>query len=101
MHEVAPYFHYVNNAYGEWLNEDRASTGFGDTAHLKPMTLEAFKTGGILSILTPGQAIEMFNSVLSKVPVEHFMMMVPPGLPPSRFTEYAEVFAKEVIPAFR
>jgi len=25
MHEVAPYFHYVNNAYGEWLNEDRAS----------------------------------------------------------------------------
>jgi len=40
------------------------------------MTLEAFKTGGILSILTPGQAIEMFNGMLSKVPVEHFMMMV-------------------------
>jgi len=101
MHEVAPYFHYVNNAYGEWLNEDRASTGFGDTAHLKPMTIEAFKTGGILSILTPGQAIEMFNGMLSKVPVEHFMMMVPPGLPPSRFTEYAEVFAQKVIPAFQ
>ena len=101
MHEVAPYFHYVNNAYGEWLNEDRASTGFGDTAHLKPMTLEAFKTGGILSILTPAQAIEMFNGMLSKVPVEHFMMMAPPGLPPSRFTQYAEVFAKEVIPAFQ
>jgi hypothetical protein len=27
--------------------------------------------------------------------------MLPPGLPPAKFTEYAEVFAKEVIPAFR
>src|SRR5262249_32641983 len=28
---LAPYFHYVNNAYGEWLTEDRAATGFEDT----------------------------------------------------------------------
>jgi alkanesulfonate monooxygenase SsuD/methylene tetrahydromethanopterin reductase-like flavin-dependent oxidoreductase (luciferase family) len=101
MHELAPYFHYVNNAYGEWLNEDRAATGFGDNALLKPMTLEAFKNSGILNILTPSQAIEMFKTMLSKTPVEHFMMMAPPGLPPSKFVEYAEVFAKEVIPAFR
>jgi hypothetical protein len=65
------------------------------------MTLEAFKTSGILRILTPGQAIEMFNSMLSKAPVEHVMMMLPPGLPPAKFTEYAQVFAKEVIPAFQ
>jgi alkanesulfonate monooxygenase SsuD/methylene tetrahydromethanopterin reductase-like flavin-dependent oxidoreductase (luciferase family) len=101
MHELAPYFHYVNNAYGQWLNEDRVATGFGDTALLKPMTLEAFKTSGILSILTPGQAIDMFNGMLSKAAVEHFMMMAPPGLPPSKFAEYAEVFAREVIPAFQ
>jgi alkanesulfonate monooxygenase SsuD/methylene tetrahydromethanopterin reductase-like flavin-dependent oxidoreductase (luciferase family) len=100
MHELAPYFHYVNNAYGQWLNEDRAATGFGDTALLRPMTLEAFKTSGILSILTPGQAIDMFNGMLSKTAVEHFMMMAPPGLPRSKFAEYAEVFAREVIPAF-
>jgi alkanesulfonate monooxygenase SsuD/methylene tetrahydromethanopterin reductase-like flavin-dependent oxidoreductase (luciferase family) len=100
MHELAPYFHYVNNAYGRWLNEDRAATGFGDKALLKPMTLEAFKTSGILSILTPSQAIDMFNRMLSKAAVEHFMMMAPPGLPRSKFAEYAEVFAKEVIPAF-
>jgi alkanesulfonate monooxygenase SsuD/methylene tetrahydromethanopterin reductase-like flavin-dependent oxidoreductase (luciferase family) len=99
MHELAPYFHYVNNAYGEWLNEDRASTGFGDEALLKPMTLEAFKTSGILRILTPSQAIDMFNKMLSQAPVEHFMMMMPPGLAPSKFAEYATVFAKEVIPA--
>jgi hypothetical protein len=43
----------------------------------------------------------MFNGMLAKAPVEHFMMMAPPGLPPARLAEYAEVFAKEVIPAFR
>jgi hypothetical protein len=29
------------------------------------------------------------------------MMMMPPGLPAARFVEYAQVFADEVIPAFR
>jgi alkanesulfonate monooxygenase SsuD/methylene tetrahydromethanopterin reductase-like flavin-dependent oxidoreductase (luciferase family) len=101
VQELAPHFHYVNNAYGQWLQEDRASTGFGDEAVLKPMTLEAFKASGILKILTPGQAIDMFNTMLEKAPVEHFMMMAPPGLPPAKFAPYAEVFAKEVIPAFR
>jgi alkanesulfonate monooxygenase SsuD/methylene tetrahydromethanopterin reductase-like flavin-dependent oxidoreductase (luciferase family) len=100
MEELAPYFHHANNAYGQWLNEDRAATGFGDAALLKPMTLEAFKASRILTILTPGQAIEMFNNMLAKAPVEHFMMMLPPGMPPARFKAYAEVFAKEVIPAF-
>ena len=100
MHELGPYFHYVNNAYGRWLNEDRAATGFGDKALLEPMTLEAFRSSGILRILTPSQAIDMFNAMLSKMPVEHFMMMAPPGLAPAKFAEYAEVFAREVIPAF-
>jgi alkanesulfonate monooxygenase SsuD/methylene tetrahydromethanopterin reductase-like flavin-dependent oxidoreductase (luciferase family) len=101
MHELAPYYHYVNNAYGQWLNEDRASTGFADQTLLAPMTLEAFRASGILSILTPGQAIDMFKNMLTKAPVEHFMMMAPPGLPLAKFTEYADVFAKQVIPAFR
>jgi hypothetical protein len=39
--------------------------------------------------------------MLSKVPVEHFMLMAPPGLRRSKFAEYAEVFGKEVIPVFR
>jgi alkanesulfonate monooxygenase SsuD/methylene tetrahydromethanopterin reductase-like flavin-dependent oxidoreductase (luciferase family) len=99
MHEVAPYFHYVNNTYGAWLNEDRAS-GVGDAALLKPMTLEEFKASGVLRILTPGQAIDFFKAMQTRIPVEHFMMMLPAGLPPAKFVEYAEVFAKEVIPAF-
>ena len=100
MHELAPYFHDANNAYGVWLSEDRAATGFNQ-ATLKPMTLEAFKTSGILKILTPRRAIDMFNTLRSKAPVEHFMMMMPPGIAPSKFAPYTEVFAKEVIPAFR
>jgi alkanesulfonate monooxygenase SsuD/methylene tetrahydromethanopterin reductase-like flavin-dependent oxidoreductase (luciferase family) len=99
MEELAPFFHHTNNSYGAWLNEDRASTGFDAT--LKPMTLEAFKTSGILKIMTPDQAIDMFKTMLSKAPIEHFMMMFPPGITPEKFSPYAEVFAREVIPAFR
>ena len=101
LHEVAPYFHYVNNAYGQWLNEDRVTTGMGDETLLRPMTLEAFKASGLLKILTPSQAIEMFEAMRARAPVEHFMMMAPPGMPREKFAEYAQVFAKEVIPAFR
>jgi alkanesulfonate monooxygenase SsuD/methylene tetrahydromethanopterin reductase-like flavin-dependent oxidoreductase (luciferase family) len=100
MHELAPYYHHVNNTYGQWLAEDRASTGFADSA-LAPMTLEAFKASGILRILTPAEAIDMFNRMLAKAPVEHFTMMKPPGLPVARLIEYADLFAQEVIPAFR
>ena len=68
---------------------------------LEPMTLEQFKTSGILQILTPSQAIDKFKAMQARMPLEHVMMMLPPGLPSARFVEYAEVFANEVIPAFR
>jgi len=99
MEELAPYFLHVNNSYGVWLNEDRAS-GIDDPV-LKPMTLDQFKACGILKILTPGQAIDYFRAMQARISVEHFMMMLPPGFPPSQFVKYAELFANEVIPAFR
>lgn len=101
MDELAPYFHHVNNTYGLWLNEDKAATGFGESAVLKPMNLETFKKSGILNILTPEQAVEMFKAMRAKAPVEHFMMMLPPGIAPAKFAPYAELFAKDVAPAFR
>jgi alkanesulfonate monooxygenase SsuD/methylene tetrahydromethanopterin reductase-like flavin-dependent oxidoreductase (luciferase family) len=101
LDELAPYFLHVNNSYGQWLIEDRESTGMGDATLLKPMTLEAFKKSGTLQVLTPTEAIALFNGMLAKAPVEHFTMMLPPGLPPAQFEPYAEVFAREVIPAFR
>lgn len=100
LDELAPYFLHVNNSYGQWLIEDRVSTGMGDATLLEPMTLEAFKNSGILQVLTPAEAIALFNGMRAKAPVEHFIMMLPPGLPPAQFKPYAEVFAREVIPAF-
>ncbi|MCT2400272.1 LLM class flavin-dependent oxidoreductase [Novosphingobium mangrovi (ex Huang et al. 2023)] len=99
LEELAPYYHHVNNTYGEWMNEDKA-IGVDD-AGLKPMDLDAFKASGILQILTPEEAIAYFNGLLEKAPVEHFTMMMPPGLPAERFLAYAQTFAREVIPAFR
>ena len=99
MDELAPYFLHVNNSYGEWMNEDKA-IGIDDAA-IKPMDLDAFKASGILQILTPDEAIAYFKRLLDKAPVEHFTMMMPPGLPAERFLEYAGIFAREVIPAFR
>jgi alkanesulfonate monooxygenase SsuD/methylene tetrahydromethanopterin reductase-like flavin-dependent oxidoreductase (luciferase family) len=101
MHELAPYYHHVNNTYGQWLHEDQRSSGLGEDVALKTMTLDEFKASGTLRILTPGRAVDMFNKMLARTPVEHFMMMVPPGLALSRFAEYAQVFATEVIPALR
>ena len=95
LDELAPHYHHVNNSYGEWFNEEKALEG------LKPMSLEAFKASGILQIMTPAAAIAMLKAKQQRMPLEHVMMMMPPGLPAARFVEYAGVFAREVIPAFR
>jgi hypothetical protein len=36
----------------------------------------------------------------ARAPVDHIMLGIPPGLPSARFKPYAELFAREVIPAF-
>ncbi len=99
MEELAPYYHWVNNSYGAWLNEDKA-IGIDDPG-LKPMGLDDFKRSGILQIWTPEKAIEKFQAMQARLPVEHFMMMMPPGLPQDRFRHYARLFAERVLPAFR
>ena len=57
---------------------------------------------GRVKILTPKQAIAHFEDMLARCPaLEHFMMFVPAGMPPKQFAPYAELFAKEVMPAFQ
>lgn len=97
MEELAPHFHHVNNSYGEWALEDKA---LGVDEGMKPMTLEEFKKSGALQIMTPEAAIALFRSWQERMPLEHVTMMMPPGLPAERFVHYADIFAKEVIPAF-
>ena len=95
MDELAPFYHHVNNSYAEWFNEDKSVEG------LKSMPLDAFKASGILQIMTPDTAIAMLKAKQERMPLEHVMMMMPPGLPAARFVEYAQIFAREVIPAFQ
>jgi alkanesulfonate monooxygenase SsuD/methylene tetrahydromethanopterin reductase-like flavin-dependent oxidoreductase (luciferase family) len=99
MEELAPHYHHVNNSYGAWMNEDKAVGVEG--ALLKPMSVEKFKRSGILQIWTPAEAIDKFKAMQARMPIEHYMMMMPPGLPPERFKAYAELFAKKVMPAFQ
>ncbi len=96
LEELAPYFHHVNNSYGEWFCEEKAL----GTAGFTPMSLEQFKASGTLRVMTPEAAIAMFRDLQTRMPLDHYMMMMPPGLPPERFMAYAEVFANEVMPAF-
>lgn len=95
--ELAPYFHHVNNSYGEWFVEDKALGVEG----MQPMSLDDFKASGQMQVMTPDEAIAMFTDLRAKMPLDHYMMMMPPGLPVERFVHYAQLFADKVIPAFR
>jgi alkanesulfonate monooxygenase SsuD/methylene tetrahydromethanopterin reductase-like flavin-dependent oxidoreductase (luciferase family) len=101
LHEVAPFYHLVNNSYGEWLNEDRYDAHIGIENIPRAMSLGEFKASGLLKVLTPAQAIDMFRALRAKVPVDHIAMTVPAGMPLSRFARHAELFASEVMPALR
>ncbi len=97
IEDLAPGYHYINNSYGEWFNEDQTGLDTG----IKPMSIEEFKKSGLLQILTPDECIDMLRKMQETMPLDHYSMMMPPGLPPAKFVEYADVFAKKVIPAFR
>jgi alkanesulfonate monooxygenase SsuD/methylene tetrahydromethanopterin reductase-like flavin-dependent oxidoreductase (luciferase family) len=97
--ELAPHFHHVNNTYGEMAAEDQA-LGVSGERGLEAMSLEAFKAAGIMRVLSPGEAIDLFRGMTERAPVDHIMLGVPPGVPGARFRPYAELFAREVIPAF-
>jgi alkanesulfonate monooxygenase SsuD/methylene tetrahydromethanopterin reductase-like flavin-dependent oxidoreductase (luciferase family) len=96
MAELAPHFLHVNNSYSEWFAEDQALGMQG----MRPKSLEEYKASGELQIVTPDAAIALFKDMQARMPIEHFMMAMPPGLPAERFLDYAELFAKEVMPAF-
>ena len=96
MEELAPYYHHVYSCYAAWMNEDNA---LGMNRAMAPMDVPAFKRSGILQILTPEEAVTHFTAMRERIPVKHYTMMRPPGLPASRFIEYAQLFADKVIPA--
>lgn len=96
LEELAPHFLQVNNSYAEYFVEDKAMGRDSFT----PQSLEDFKKSGAVQVMTPDVAIAMFKGLQAKMPLDHYMMMRPPGLPAERFLHYAETFAREVLPAF-
>jgi hypothetical protein len=98
LDERAPHFHHVNNSYGEWFVEDRA---LGLKEGFAPMSLDEFKASGTMQVMTPDAAIAMFKDLRARMPLDHYMMMLPPGLPAAKFQPYAKLFASKVMPAFR
>lgn len=96
MEELAPYYHHVYACYSAWMNEDHA---LGIDRPMDPMDVETFKRSGVLQILTPEEAVAHFTALKQRMPVDHYVMMRPPGLPAERFVEYAQLFADKVIPA--
>jgi alkanesulfonate monooxygenase SsuD/methylene tetrahydromethanopterin reductase-like flavin-dependent oxidoreductase (luciferase family) len=98
LDELAPYYHHVATSYGAWALEDQA-LGL-DTPNSEPMSLDAFKTSGMLRIVTPDEMVESLRKLRERLPVEHYMFMRPPGLPADRFRHYAGILAEKVVPAF-
>jgi alkanesulfonate monooxygenase SsuD/methylene tetrahydromethanopterin reductase-like flavin-dependent oxidoreductase (luciferase family) len=105
MEELAPHFHYMNEAYSVFMREDEAvgidNTAIGTAIRLTSSDLDAFKASGIFQIWTPEQAVENFKAMQAKIPLKHYAMSMPPGLSPERFLHYAEVITSDVMPAFR
>lgn len=100
--ELGPYMLYMHESYSKWMHENQANYDLSEKdIMLRPMTLDEFKASDKLRIMTPDAAIDFINGMLAEAPVEHFMMFVPPGLPVSRFKDYAGLFATDVMPAFQ
>jgi alkanesulfonate monooxygenase SsuD/methylene tetrahydromethanopterin reductase-like flavin-dependent oxidoreductase (luciferase family) len=99
--ELAPYAHYVNQSYGGWLREDKPADDLGYDALFRPTSLEEFKVSRAMRVLTPDEAIATLKRLRERVPVEHFSMAIPAGMPLAQFAPYAELFASKVAPAFR
>jgi alkanesulfonate monooxygenase SsuD/methylene tetrahydromethanopterin reductase-like flavin-dependent oxidoreductase (luciferase family) len=101
LEELAPYYDYLNNSYGDWLGEDQYDSQIALDSIPKRMSLEEFKASGLLQVLTPDDAIASLRGLQAQGPVEHITISVPPGIPLDRFAPYIETFVTKVMPAFR
>jgi alkanesulfonate monooxygenase SsuD/methylene tetrahydromethanopterin reductase-like flavin-dependent oxidoreductase (luciferase family) len=96
---LAPYYLHVYNSYADWIAEDEA-VGVAEEFTFRKVTLDQFIARGMFKVLTPAEAVAMLRELQARIPVEHVMMTLPPGIPAEEFRPYADLFAREVIPAF-
>jgi alkanesulfonate monooxygenase SsuD/methylene tetrahydromethanopterin reductase-like flavin-dependent oxidoreductase (luciferase family) len=95
--EAADHIIYQANNYSAWLS----AAGLSPLSeHLRDR--EELRQSGLLQVLAPDAAVEMIRTFANTVPVTHFYSWtLPPGLPPRWAQTHLELFASEVIPAFR
>lgn len=93
--EAEKHFLYQVNLYAQWFGE----AGMQVAAVAKSRDDLA---GRGAMIVTPEQAAETIRKYAAEQPITRFYgWTLPPGLPPEWADEHLELFAKEVIPAFR
>ena len=97
FNEAADHIIYQANHYTTWL------TKAGLLPH--PVYLrdrEHLRQSGLLKVVQPETAITMIRDYISTVPITHYYAWtLPPGLPPRWAQAHLELFASQVIPAFR
>ena len=93
--EAEAHFLYQINLYAKWFGE----AGMQIAAVAKSRA-DLASRGAM--IVTPEQAIEAIQRYLAEQPITRFYgWTLPPGLPPEWADEHLELFAREVMPAFR
>lgn len=92
----APHLIYWFNAYARWFE----GTDTAPWPHIdSPSQLREL---GLVNVLTPADAIAHIRKQTAEVPVELYTMMLsPPGIDMKLVREGLELFAKEVMVAFR
>ena len=93
--EAEAHFLYQINLYAQWFGE----AGMQIAAVAKSRADLASRGAMIVS---PEQAIDAIRRYCAEQPITRFYgWTLPPGLPPAWADEHLELFAREVIPAFR
>jgi probable F420-dependent oxidoreductase len=95
--EAADHIIYQANSYSAWLS----AAGLSPLSeHLRDR--EELRKSGLLQVVDPETGIKMIRDFAAVVPITHFYSWtLPPGLPPRWAQTHLELFASEVIPAFR
>jgi alkanesulfonate monooxygenase SsuD/methylene tetrahydromethanopterin reductase-like flavin-dependent oxidoreductase (luciferase family) len=95
--EAADHVIYQANNYSAWLS----AAGLSPLSeHLRDR--EQLRKSGLLQVVDPDAAIKLIRDFANNVPITHFYSWtLPPGLPPQWAQTHLELFASEVIPAFR
>ena len=94
--DIGPHVLYQIEVYNQWL----AAAG---QALFPPVSSpEQLVEMGILQILTPQAAVDAIGSYVEATGIErYYTWTVPPGYPEEKMNEHLQLFAEEVMPAFR